>query len=99
MGGLRYYHYPASLRSGAFSPYAAIEADYLSFKGEYSKGKGWGGGLYAGVEYRLGRRFSLQADTGIMYVSVRDKGTSLTESGLEFLVNLGFNVYFGGGRP
>jgi len=99
VGGLRYYHYPKKLRGAVFSPYAAVECDYLSFKGDYSKGKGWGGGLYAGVEYRLGGRFSLQADTGAMYVSVKDKSTDLMESGLEFLVNFGFNVYFGGGRP
>lgn len=99
VGGLRYYYYPERLNSGFFSPYAALEGDYLDFKGDYSKGKGWGGGLYVGVEYRLGGRFSLQADTGAMYVSVKDKSTDLIESGLEFLVNFGFNVYFGGGRP
>jgi hypothetical protein len=99
VGGLRYYCYPKKLRGAVFSPYAAAEWDYLSFKGDYSKGKGWGVGLYAGVEYRLGGRFSLQADTGAMYVSVKDKSTDLIESGLEFLLNFGFNVYFGGGRP
>lgn len=96
VGGLRYYYYPARLRSGALSPYIAAEADYLSFKGSYAKGKGWGGGLYAGAEYHLNRTFSVQTDLGAMYVSVKDKDTSLAQGGLEFLLNLGINIYFGG---
>lgn len=96
VGGLRYYLYPVSLRSGRLSAYFAAEADYLSFKGSYAKGKGAGAGLYVGTEYCLNRTFSLQADIGAMYVSVKDKDTALMESGLEFLLNLGFNIYFGG---
>ena len=99
VGGLRYYYYPAGLRRGALSPYFAVEGDYISFKGAYAKGAGWGGGLYAGTEYRLGRRFSVQADAGAMHVSLKDKDTDLLESGLEFLVNFGFNIYFVGGKP
>jgi len=98
VGGLRYYLYPASLRRGGLCPYLAAEADYLSFKGSYAKGKGLGGGLYAGAEYHLNRTYSAQADLGAMYVSVKDKDTALLESGLEFLLNLGFNIYFGGGQ-
>ena len=99
VGGLRYYLYPASLRQGGLCPYFAAEADYLSFKGSYAKGKGLGGGLYAGTEYHFNRTFSVQADLGAMYVSVKDKDTALIESGLEFLINLGVNIYFGRGKP
>jgi len=95
-GALRYYLYPASLRSGFISPYFAFEGDYLNFKGDYSKGKGWGCGAYAGAEYGLSPRFSAQADLGAMYVSLKDNSTDLSEGGLEFLLNLGFNFYFGG---
>ena len=98
VGGLRYYLYPESLRQGGLSPYFAAEADYLGFKGDYAKGKGFGAGLYAGAEYRLNRTFSVQADLGAMYVSVKDKDTALMESGLEFLLNLGVNIYFGGAK-
>lgn len=98
VGGLRYYLFPASLRKGALSPYVAAEADYLGFKGSYAKGTGWGGGLYGGTEYHLNRAFSVQADLGAMYVSVKDKDTSLIESGLEFVINLGVNYYFGRGE-
>ena len=98
VGGLRYYFYPGSMGKGALRPYLAAEADYLSFRGSYAKGKGWGGGLYAGAEYHLNQTFSVQTDLGAMYVSVKDKDSSLMESGLEFLLNLGINIYFGGGR-
>lgn len=95
-GGLRYYLYPIALRSGPVSPYLAFEVDYLRFKGSYAKGAGWGCGAYAGAEYRLAPRLSMQADLGAMYVSLTDKATDLSEGGLEFLLNLGFNLYFGG---
>ncbi len=36
-GALRYYLYPASLRSDLISPYFAFEGDYLNFKGDYSR--------------------------------------------------------------
>ena len=99
VGGLRYYLYPVSLRQGGLCPYFAAEADYLSFKGAYAKGKGLGGGLYAGTEYHLNRTFAVQADLGAMYVRVKDKDTALIESGLEFLLNFGVNIYFAGGKP
>lgn len=95
-GGLRYYYYPAGLARGALLPFMAAEADFTSFKGRYSKGTGIGGGLFGGVEYFLGRRISVQTDIGALYLSVQDKDTSLGESGLEFIMNLGFNFYFGG---
>jgi hypothetical protein len=98
-GGLRYYYYPAALARAALCPYMAAEADFTSFKGRYSKGTGMGGGLYGGAEYFLSRRFSVQTDIGALYLSLQDKKTSLGESGLEFVLNLGVNFYFGGGKP
>lgn len=97
-GGLRYYYYPAGLGRGDLFPYVAAEADFASFKGRYSKGTGIGGGLFGGVEYFLGRKISLQTDIGALYMSIQDKDTSLGESGLEFIMNFGFNYYFGGGK-
>jgi hypothetical protein len=97
-GGFRYYYYPASLAHEALCPYMAAEADFTSFRGRYSKGTGIGGGLYGGAEYFLSRRFSVQTDIGALYLSLQDKKTSLGESGLEFVMNIGFNYYFGGGK-
>lgn len=93
-GALRYYYYPAKLAGPLFTPYLAVEGDYINFKGSYSKGTGWGGGVFAGTEYYLGRKVSVQADLGALYVSVKDKDTSLIENGLEFLVTVGVNFYF-----
>ena len=98
-GGFRYYYYPAGLAGGALCPYLAAEAAVIGFKGRYSRGTGAGGGLYGGVEYFPGRRVSVQTDIGAFYLSIKDKNTSLGESGLEFVINLGFNLYFGGGKP
>lgn len=97
VGGLRYYSYPASLRQGGLCPYFALEADYVDFKGAYSKGSGLGGGAFAGAEYFLGSRVSVQTDLGALYLSVKDKETSLSEGGLEFVLNVGVNIYFGKG--
>ena len=97
-GSLRYYYYPEKLAGRAIAPYLAAEGDYLDFKGKYSKGSGWGGGLFAGAEYRLGPKFSVQADLGALYVSVTDKDTSLLEDGLEFLMTFGVNFYFSTGK-
>ncbi|MBI5745041.1 MAG: hypothetical protein HY952_10895 [Elusimicrobia bacterium] len=97
VGGLRYYAYPASLRQGALFPYFAFEADYADFKGSYSSGYGLGGGAFAGAEYFIGRRLSVQTDLGALYLSVNDRDTSISESGLEFILNLGVNIYFGKG--
>lgn len=98
-GVLRYYNYPSSLASGPVSPYIAVEGDYLSFKGKYSKGSGFGGGVYGGVEYFPWRSVSFQTELGAMYVSVKDKDTSISQGGLEFVLNFGINLYFGGKRP
>lgn len=97
VGGLRYYSYPASLRQGGLCPYFAFEADYVDFKGAYTKGSGLGGGAFAGAEYFLGSRVSVQTDLGALYLSVKDKETSLSEGGLEFVLNVGVNIYFGKG--
>lgn len=98
-GVLRYYYYPKKLARGPLCPYLAAEGDFITFKGRYSKGNGWGGGLAAGTEYRLSRAFSVQADLGATYISVKDKDTSLVQGGLEFIINLGVNIYFGERKP
>lgn len=99
VGGLRYYYYPAPFQQGGLCPYLAAEGDFTSFKGSYAKGTGWGGGLFAGAEYFLGRRVSVQTDLGALYLAIKDKDTALGESGLEFIINLGFNIYLTRSKP
>jgi hypothetical protein len=92
--GARYYWYPPLLPAGSrFNPYLGGEADYVSFKGATTDGSGWSGGAFAGIEYPVSRSFSVQADLGGQYFSVKDKGSGLTQGGLEFVLNFGVNYY------
>ncbi len=92
--GARLYRYPTLFTvDSKFKPYLCAEADYISFKGTSSKGNGWAGGAFAGVEYALSRSFSLQFDTGGLYLALKDRNTSLTENDFEFTLNFGVNFY------
>ena len=99
VGPRLYLFYPGlfSARS-KFSPYLCAEADYISFKGTPSKGNGYGGGAFAGVEYSLNQSFSMQIDTGGLYLALKDKSTSLSQNDLEFTLNFGVNYYFKSGN-
>jgi len=94
IGGVRLYLFPGLFKRSGVIPYWGIEGDYGSFKGEYSKGNGYAGGGFAGLECFMGKSASLQADGGASYVSLKDKTTALTQSGTEFTINFGFNIYF-----
>jgi hypothetical protein len=97
--GPRLYWYPPLLSARSkFSPYLCVEGDYITFKGTLSKGNGWGGGAFAGIEYSLSRSFSLQIDTGGLYLDLRDTGTSITENDFEFTLNFGVNFYIKSGK-
>ena len=90
--GARIYRYTSG--SGSLRPYLCLEGDYISFEGAYSKGTGAAGGVFGGIEYFFGRSFSLQTDFGAAYTSIKDKDTALTDSGPDFIVNFGVNIYF-----
>ncbi len=70
------------------------EMDYLSFKGEVSKGTGYALEGFFGLEYFLSKRISFQADIGPAYISVTDADTSLNSGGLQFVINSGINFHF-----
>jgi len=92
--GARLYRYPALFPADSkFRPYLCAEGDYISFKGSSSKGSGWAGGGFAGIEYSLSRFFSLQMDTGGLYLALKDKSTSLTDNDFQFTLNFGVNFY------
>jgi len=97
--GARLYWYPMRFSGGSrFSPYLCAEGDYVSFKGPAAKGSGWAGGAFAGLEYSLSQYFSLQMDTGGLFLALRDKGTGLVENDIEFTLNLGVNFYIKSGN-
>lgn len=91
--GSRFYWYPPFTADPKFSPYLCAEGDYLSFKNTSTNGNGFSGGAFAGIEYSLNSSFSLQMDMGGEYFSIKDKVDSLTQTGLEFILNFGINFY------
>jgi hypothetical protein len=88
-GRLQHYFNP----KGKIYYFAGIEGDLVSFKGEVSKGNGYAIALFLGGEYFLSNALSFQLDFGPVYVSIKDKATNLSESGADYLVNLGLNLY------
>ena len=95
-GGARLYYYPsiAGFNNACLRPFLALEGDYLSFKGNISKGSGGTFGAVGGVEYFLSRHLSVQTDIGPYYIMVKDSESSLEQNGLEFVLNFGVNYYF-----
>ena len=85
--GPRYYH--------SFNPkdkavlLAGGEVDYLTFKGDSSKGSGWVIEAFVGGEYFIQPNFSISSDIGPAFIYLKDKDTSLDESGIDFVLNLG----------
>jgi hypothetical protein len=92
VGGLRAYRYFRS--AGRILPFIGLEADYVHFKGEVSKGSGFAGELFAGGEYFFTRRFSAQLDFGPAYISLKDQPTAFSVGGIEYVLNFGINFYF-----
>jgi hypothetical protein len=96
LGGLRLYRY--------FRPdskmflFLGVESDYVRFKGDLSKGSGYFGEVFAGIEYFMSSHFALSMDAGPAYVSLKDQNYSLSASGMEYVLNVGINYYFGKGH-
>jgi hypothetical protein len=74
------------------------EVAYISFKGDESEGSGFCVGGFVGGEYFVNKNFAVSMDIGPVYITLKDKDTSLDESGVDFVLNLGLNYYFGGGQ-
>jgi len=95
VGGLRGYYY--------FSPkaqyllFAGLEGDFVTFKGDVSEGTGFATEVFVGGEYFFAKQLSLLLDFGTALISLADKSTSESVSGIEYVVNFGINYYFGRG--
>lgn len=93
--GARLYYYPGGFgRSGRLKLFMGLEADYLGFEGRVSKGSGVAAELFGGLEVFVARTLALQADMGPAFVSITDDSTSLSSSGLNFVLNTSLNYYF-----
>ncbi|MBI5574521.1 MAG: hypothetical protein HY919_08260 [Elusimicrobia bacterium] len=93
VGGLRGYWYFSPEKK--LIPFAGLEADFVTFKGDDSKGTGIAGEVFIGGEYFFAKSFSVQLDLGPAFVSLKDKDTSESVNGLEYVVNFSINYYFG----
>jgi hypothetical protein len=96
LGGARVYRYFTNeyQKPRGLDLFMGLEADYVSFKGSSSSGKGAAGEFFLGGEYFFSRSFSLQLDGGPAYMSITDSGTSLGVSRFDVVVNFGINLYF-----
>jgi len=74
--------------------FTGLEADYVSFTGDVSKGKGMAGELFIGGEYFISRNLSFVLDIGPAFISLSDKDTSESVAGWDSVVNMGLNYYF-----
>ncbi|MEW6515896.1 MAG: hypothetical protein AB1439_03175 [candidate division FCPU426 bacterium] len=75
--------------------YGGLEADSVFFQEEHSRGSGWAGELFAGVEWFPWQRVSVQADIGPAWIKLTDADTGLfIEDAQEWVARLGVNLYF-----
>jgi hypothetical protein len=88
IGPRGYYYFPK--KPGLF---AGCEIDYLSFDGDVSKGTGYALEGFIGYKHFLSPNFALSADFGPGQISLKDKETKETESGIEFVANIGLTYY------
>ncbi len=93
VGGLRgNFHFKP--RWG-IQPYMGVEADYVNFEGNNTKGTGYATDVFLGAEYYFRRSWSAVIDVGSAYISVKDDDTDVEESGMEGVINIGFRYHFG----
>jgi len=93
LGGRLYlYVFPG----GGIYPYLGVEGDYIktlaitTSDGLYAVG--YLGEAFAGLEYFIWRKLSLQFDFGPAYVGLGEGGVSV--SGIRYVVNFGLTLYF-----
>lgn len=90
--GPRYYRYrtkDANLRL-----FWGIEVDYITFKSEVSKGTGFAGGAFVGGEIFLTKQIGLLMDFGPMYLNLSENDYSQSDSGMDYVVNMGIYWHF-----
>jgi hypothetical protein len=91
IGSRYYYNFNPKDKAVIF---LGAEADYISFKGSDSEGSGFAIQGFVGGEYFISPNFGLSLDIGPAYITLKDKDTSLDESGVDFVLNLGLTYYF-----
>ena len=90
--GPRYYRY--FTRDANPRLFYGIEADYITFKGKVSKGTGLAGGAFVGGEIFLTKQIGLLMDFGPVYVNLKENDYSQSDSGMDYMVNMGIYWHF-----
>jgi len=76
--------------------YTGIESGYVYFKtkDEIVEGDGFVSNIFCGIEKFLFKHFSVGMDIGPNIVYIKDKNYEQIEQSFDFVLNLGFNIYF-----
>lgn len=90
--GPRYYRYITQSANPRL--FLGIEADYITFNGKESKGSGFAGGAFVGGEIFLTKQIGLLMDFGPMYINLAENTYSQSDSGVDFVVNMGIYWHF-----
>ncbi len=90
--GPRYYRYLT--RDANPRLFLGIEADYITFKGEVSKGTGFAAGAFVGGEIFLTKQIGLLMDIGPMFINLKENDYSQSDSGMDYMVNMGIYWHF-----
>ena len=83
--------------TGKLVTFYGVELDMVSFQGVITRGSGLAVEPFFGGELAISRNLSAQLDFGPAFISLNDSNFSVSQSGLEFVVNFGLNIYFGSG--
>lgn len=75
--------------------FSGLEMDAIFFKDTVSEGNGLAIEIFVGGEYFFAKKFSFQFDFGPALIGLFDRNTRLSVGGIEFIINLGTNYYFG----
>lgn len=94
-GGRCYYNFNSK---GQIILFTGGEVDYIDFKGEYGEGSGWAIEGFVGGEYFVAPSLGFQLDFGPAWINLEDDEISTSVEGIEYIVNIGINYYFGGGK-
>src|SRR5258708_6048079 len=93
--GVRLYRFAPLHVWERASWYVAGEADYAqASSNSYNYAtKGFAAGAVGGLEFRIAKRVSVDADIGPYVISLKETQTNLTNTGMDFIVNTALNFY------
>jgi len=91
--GPRYYCF-LSEKVTSFNPYYGFELDAIPFSGTISRGTGYAGEAFIGVNEYLSKKIFMGVDIGPAYVYLSDLDTLEKSAGVDFVLNLSLNYVF-----